>query len=100
MCPLALYSFPTRRSSDLYTSVPWLCATFTDLVFGGWLVDALIRRGWDASMVRQTVLVGGTILGLGIDRKSTRLNSSHVKISYAVFCLKKKKTDDATARYE
>src|SRR5690606_40248289 len=30
---------------------------------------------------------------LGGDRKSTRLNSSHVKISYAVFCLKKKKTN-------
>src|SRR5690606_9612417 len=29
-------------------------------------------------------------LGIGGDRKSTRLNSSHVKISYAVFCLKKK----------
>src|SRR5436309_8841410 len=29
--------------------------------------------------------------GRGGDRKSTRLNSSHVKISYAVFCLKKKK---------
>src|SRR5690606_42085216 len=29
----------------------------------------------------------------GIDRKSTRLNSSHVKISYAVFCLKKKKNN-------
>src|SRR5690554_7772339 len=28
-----------------------------------------------------------------IDRKSTRLNSSHVRISYAVFCLKKKKTE-------
>src|SRR5690606_18054940 len=28
--------------------------------------------------------------GLSLDRKSTRLNSSHVKISYAVFCLKKK----------
>ena len=28
----------------------------------------------------------------GLDRKSTRLNSSHVSISYAVFCLKKKKT--------
>src|SRR5690606_40884134 len=27
----------------------------------------------------------------GVDRKSTRLNSSHVKISYAVFCLKKKR---------
>src|SRR5207249_11326248 len=30
-------------------------------------------------------------MGLGRDRKSTRLNSSHVSISYAVFCLKKKK---------
>src|SRR5690349_22811256 len=29
------------------------------------------------------------------DRKSTRLNSSHVEISYAVFCLKKKKPSDA-----
>src|SRR6266496_5670265 len=31
-----------------------------------------------------------------IDRKSTRLNSSHVEISYAVFCLKKKKTTSLT----
>src|SRR5207253_3815987 len=31
------------------------------------------------------------------DRKSTRLNSSHVAISYAVFCLKKKKTRDILA---
>src|SRR5690606_41231150 len=30
-----------------------------------------------------------------LDRKSTRLNSSHVKISYAVFCLKKKKNQQA-----
>src|SRR5690554_7151413 len=30
------------------------------------------------------------------DRKSTRLNSSHVRISYAVFCLKKKKTKSST----
>src|SRR5690625_5690461 len=29
----------------------------------------------------------------GVDRKSTRLNSSHVAISYAVFCLKKKKSN-------
>src|SRR5260221_9079093 len=36
---------------------------------------------------------------LGIDRKSTRLNSSHTVISYAVFCLKKKKKENrATAR--
>src|SRR5436305_9892683 len=32
------------------------------------------------------------------DRKSTRLNSSHVRISYAVFCLKKKKKDRHTAK--
>src|SRR5690349_23088616 len=37
-------------------------------------------------------------LGLGIDRKSTRLNSSHVEISYAVFCLKKK-TKHITRNY-
>src|SRR5690606_40735124 len=30
------------------------------------------------------------VIGLNLDRKSTRLNSSHVKTSYAVFCLKKK----------
>src|SRR3989442_6192000 len=33
-------------------------------------------------------LLGGVLL---LDRKSTRLNSSHVRISYAVFCLKKKR---------
>src|SRR5687768_18274544 len=37
--------------------------------------------------VRQLVLIPG---GPGVDRKSTRLNSSHGYISYAVFCLKKK----------
>src|SRR3712207_7741857 len=34
---------------------------------------------------------GGEAPGEGADRKSTRLNSSHANISYAVFCLKKKK---------
>src|SRR5690242_21051776 len=33
------------------------------------------------------------------DRKSTRLNSSHMSISYAVFCLKKKKTKKMTTNY-
>src|SRR6266481_7975365 len=36
--------------------------------------------------------VGRICFGAGRDRKSTRLNSSHSSISYAVFCLKKKKT--------
>jgi MFS family permease len=52
--------------SFLYTSLPWLVATFCDLAVGGWLVDALIRHGYDASRVRQFVLIGGTMFGLGI----------------------------------
>src|SRR5256885_12469408 len=36
----------------------------------------------------------------GLDRKSTRLNSSHLVISYAVFCLKKKKNTTVTAACE
>ncbi len=52
--------------SFLYTSLPWLVATFGDLAVGGWLVDSLIRRGYDASRVRQAVLIGGTMFGLGI----------------------------------
>jgi len=52
--------------SVLYTSVPWVFATVTDLVMGGWMVDALVKRGWNAVRVRQVVLIGGTALGLGI----------------------------------
>jgi len=52
--------------SVLYTSVPWVLATVTDLVMGGWMVDALVKRGWSAVRVRQVVLIGGTALGLGI----------------------------------
>ncbi|HMD37685.1 MAG TPA: MFS transporter [Candidatus Acidoferrum sp.] len=52
--------------SVAYTSVPWLFATLTDLVIGGWLVDWLIQRGWNAVRVRQVILIGGTSLGLGI----------------------------------
>src|SRR5690606_25330550 len=40
---------------------------------------------------RATLSVNQLLYHGGSDRKSTRLNSSHVKISYAVFCLKKKK---------
>src|SRR2546427_11714871 len=40
---------------------------------------------------RVDALIRDFPLGAGLDRKSTRLNSSHSQISYAVFCLKKKK---------
>ena len=51
--------------SFLYTGVPWLFATICDLV-AGLTSDALIQRGWDASRVRKTILIGGTAFGLGI----------------------------------
>src|SRR5690242_21554421 len=41
--------------------------------------------------VPQTVLFAVDDKAASVDRKSTRLNSSHMSISYAVFCLKKKK---------
>src|SRR5690348_17562815 len=48
---------------------------------------------WFAKVARKDYSVGLNLTGNGIDedRKSTRLNSSHPSISYAVFCLKKKK---------
>jgi MFS family permease len=52
--------------SFLYTGAPWLFATVTDIIIGGWLVDHLIHKGWDASRVRQVVLIGGTAMGMGI----------------------------------
>lgn len=52
--------------SFLYTSVPWLFATVTDIVAGGWLVDFLVKRGWNASTVRRVILIGGTACGLGL----------------------------------
>ena len=54
------------QRSALFTSVPWFVAAFMDFVVGGWLVDTLIRRGYRETLVRQTVLVGGTILGLAL----------------------------------
>jgi len=51
--------------SFLYTGLPWLFATATDLA-GGWLVDALIQRGWNPSRVRRAILIIGTSFGLGI----------------------------------
>lgn len=72
---LLLYWLPSYLSAALhidllhsfeYTSVPWLIASATDFVIGGWLVDFLIQRGSDASGVRRAVLIGGMAFGLGI----------------------------------
>src|SRR5690606_39553610 len=53
-------------------------------------IYAVLRRGeWGNKDKRDSTILAFNQLHIQ-DRKSTRLNSSHVKISYAVFCLKKK----------
>src|SRR5256885_13119948 len=70
---------PPRSTLFPYTTLFRSVVTFHHrLLFGTDPTDAARRKLTD---------VGG-------DRKSTRLNSSHLVISYAVFCLKKKKTPD------
>src|SRR5690606_40114905 len=76
---LHLHSFPTRRSSDLADATH---------VHDGYTWRRVVRV--NAKTVTVTTAYSWTDR-LPLDRKSTRLNSSHVKISYAVFCLKKKK---------
>src|SRR5439155_11730185 len=58
----------------------------------GWRLQSLYSARDDSSkilMSGRTFLCVTYMQELGVDRKSTRLNSSHVAISYAVFCLKK-----------
>src|SRR2546427_8008823 len=52
-----------------------------------------INRALIASLAKKSTSTGAAKVGADLrgDRKSTRLNSSHSQISYAVFCLKKKK---------
>jgi MFS transporter, ACS family, D-galactonate transporter len=52
--------------SVFYSGLPWLFATVTDILIGGWLVDTLIRRGYDANRVRQSVMAAGMAFGLAI----------------------------------
>src|SRR5690606_40105378 len=95
-----LHSFPTRRSSDLDARRDALGRQEDAPVLVPWH-DALCRPGdrlenplvdLDALERALDLLCGEAVLRHHaldeLDRKSTRLNSSHVKISYAVFCLK------------
>src|SRR5437870_9585400 len=75
----AQHSFPTRRSSDLQAGQ----AGQVDVEHGdiGLLLEYQLERALAVPRLADELK--------SLDRKSTRLNSSHVAISYAVFCLKK-----------
>src|SRR5207253_7601776 len=89
------FTFPTRRSSDLAGTL-----LADDEAGGQDHADNLLPR-LDLLLEKRLLAPGRGVrdddvepAGVGVrlpqDRKSTRLNSSHVAISYAVFCLKKK----------
>src|SRR3712207_7221433 len=84
---------PPRSTLFPYTTL-FRSGVAEGLGFGDNTRASLITRGL-AETARLGLELGAeltTFAGLaGLDRKSTRLNSSHANISYAVFCLKKKK---------
>src|SRR5688500_20014636 len=91
-----IHSFPTRRSSDLYTRqqpklLPKRRFSMSMLQTFIATVLALAVTTGGAAYAANSSNPGDVLHGLDLDRKSTRLNSSHLVISYAVFCLKKKK---------
>src|SRR5207249_10614055 len=90
--PSHLHSFPTRRSSDLARSGR---ADPRNVQGTGRRLEPLTER--QAALRKHAVRAPRRAYAAPLassdhfrDRKSTRLNSSHVSISYAVFCLKKK----------
>src|SRR5690606_40593936 len=98
--PLALHSFPTRRSSDLAYLQKTNKQVHIALTKGTWNDSEPVLTRINSTLVNNDILgtltnnpdeklerMFGTINKeeKGADRKSTRLNSSYVKISYAVF---------------
>src|SRR5205085_10208239 len=91
--PLHLHSFPTRRSSDLTRILVTAFFLLTTTTVNAQEPIRFVRSP-DISPDGKTIAfsyLGDIWLVDAKDRKSTRLNSSHSQISYAVFCLKKKK---------
>src|SRR5206468_10179113 len=91
-----LHSFPTRRSSDLARISRPVAASQTFTVLSAPPVTIRLPSGLTATLVRAPVWPLRAKVSCPVatsqiltDRKSTRLNSSHDQISYAVFCLKK-----------
>jgi len=52
--------------SASFAAIPWACATLSDLLVGGWLIDHLIAKGHDETRVRKGVLLAGMLLGLAV----------------------------------
>src|SRR5699024_11338062 len=95
-----LHSFPTRRSSDLcmddifpaHSAVEkWKLGMEEEMEEEARLFYVACTRARKRLVLPYANFSANTPAVPSQDRKSTRLNSSHVSISYAVFCLKKKR---------
>jgi ACS family D-galactonate transporter-like MFS transporter len=53
-------------TSATYAAIPWTFATLSDLLVGGFLIDHLIRKGYDETRVRKGVLLTGMFCGLAV----------------------------------
>src|SRR5207244_10201450 len=93
------HSFPTRRSSDLHRRSIRIEQTALQQLLAGISRASFKMRGvWAERQIEphrtdRSAIADAESGRVNQDRKSTRLNSSHQIISYAVFCLKKKKIE-------
>src|SRR5690242_4119550 len=76
----------SRTAAGLVRSAPTAGPLSSCAVETGSLADATSGAEVSAAAASMTA-TNGTLASAGVDRKSTRLNSSHMSISYAVFCL-------------
>src|SRR5688500_9153407 len=97
LASLALFVMPTSTALWMAATLLWVLDASINISmepFRAFVADKLDASQRTTGFVLQSFFIGiGASLAnaLPLDRKSTRLNSSHLVISYAVFCLKKKK---------
>ncbi|VBB05066.1 Hypothetical protein LUCI_0272 [Lucifera butyrica] len=69
-----------------YTIIPWVVATITDILIGGWAVDYFISKGKDPNKVRKTILILGMLFGAFILLEPTTSNPT-LQVTYLSIAL-------------
>src|SRR5699024_12743498 len=101
LCSLTKSGTPTTSTLSLHDALPICKGLLSHWGLATWLLlmPSLLRNTVQSTASLLVCLPAGPLAYQFLpDRKSTRLNSSHVSISYAVFCLQKKKRRRLTRR--